>query len=48
MFGYILLTPQVIGFAVSRAKETEGAAPPPPPPARCPLPSPAMPSMGSW
>ena len=28
MFGYILLTPQVIGFAVSRAKETEGAATP--------------------
>ena len=28
MFAYILLTPQVIGFAVSRAKETECAATP--------------------
>ncbi len=44
MFGYILLTPQVIGFAVSRAKETEGAATP----RTVPLLSPAMPSMGSW
>ncbi len=28
MFAYILLTPQIIGFAVSRAKETAGAATP--------------------